>query len=566
MASPTEQIKERLNIVDVVGQYVKLTKAGKNFKGISPFTSEKTPSFFVSPDRGLYHCFSSGKGGDIFTFIQEVEGTDFQGALKMLAEQAGVTIKYESKEHRDERDRLYQLIEDAKQFYVSRLKSDESVQKYLSDRGMDQKSIQSWEIGYAPASWDEVLKFLEKKGYRGKEMHKVGLVKAREKGDGFYDVFRNRIMFPINDSAGRTVAFSGRIFPERQEKDREDAKYLNTPETDMFVKSRILFGYDRAKQSIRKNKFAILVEGQMDVIMSHQAGFPNTLAASGTAFTPEHIDLLKRLSSNLVMAFDADRAGIDSAIRASSLALAAGLDSKVARMPDGEDPATMVERDPEEWRSSVREAKHVVEFYLDILEEGESDARKRQLLARDVVLPLLAQIDNKMDQAHFISLVSSRLQMPESAVHEELNKIPQRVGSIPSPDTTKDERKAVYREDMLERELFGILKSNIESKALSDDTVKRITSVIGEEKLRALESNTAIHSELAFLSEIAYANAQSLEDEAGHVVADLTRERLKRQLQQATVKLRQAEAAGRQSEADELLKTCKALSEQLSQL
>ena len=369
MASDSvERIKERLSIVDVVSSYVELHQAGKNFKGKSPFTNERTPSFYVSPDRGMYYCFSSSQGGDIFTFIQKMEGVDFKEALKILAAKAGVELVAEDPKKKSERDKLYDALEEATRFFEEYRHKSEEVLPYLTDRGVTAETIAKWRIGYAPGppqyGWRELKEHLESKGFTKHELLKAGLIKGADGGKEPYDLFRDRIMFPICDANGKVVAFSGRILS----KDSEAPKYVNSPETELFNKSEILFGYDKAKQGIRHLDFSLVVEGQFDVVLSHQAGYTNTVAVSGTALTPHHVMLLQRLSNRVVLALDADKAGIAAVKRAADIMLPRGIDIKVANMIGGKDPADMVREDVGKLRKIVGGAQSIVEYLLDVLE------------------------------------------------------------------------------------------------------------------------------------------------------------------------------------------------------
>ena len=275
MNSPVAKIKERLSIEEVVSSYIKLKKAGANLKAKCPFHNEKTPSFFVSVDRGSYYCFGCGASGDIFTFVEEFEGLDFRGALKLLADRAGVELAAytkEMKEAENEKEKLYRAMEEATLYFCDNLTQNREVLNYLKTRGLNEKSIKDFRIGFALLDWRLLYFYLQKKGFSDIEMEKAGLVKKSEKG--FYDRFRGRIMFPISDSSGRVIAFSGRIFSAQGGSASggvEQAKYLNSPETPIFSKHAVLYGIYKAKDSIRKNNFSILVEGQMDLILSHQA-------------------------------------------------------------------------------------------------------------------------------------------------------------------------------------------------------------------------------------------------------------------------------------------------------
>lgn len=415
--SAVEQIKERLSIVEVVSQYVQLTRAGKSYRGLSPFNKEKTPSFYVSPDRGMYYCFSSGKGGDLFTFVEEMEGVDFRGALKLLAERAGVELHQENKDQRDQRERQYGLLEAATQWFERELAHRDDARAYLVGRGLTEASIVSWRLGYAPNTWRHVSEVLKKDSYTEHEIEAAGLTKRGER-EGWYERFRGRILFPLFDVASRPIAYSGRLFEREEGKDA--AKYLNSPEGALFDKSRVLYGYDRAKQSMRKYDFAILVEGQMDLVLSHQMGYTNTVAVSGTALSETHLDLIARMTNNIVMAFDADPAGIRSAGRGAKLALARGMEVKVARLPEGKDPADLVLENPEEWKKAVRSATHIIEFLLTVYATRAKDHRDFARIVRSEVLPFVARIKQPIDRAQFVTVVAERLRVPEHAVEDEV--------------------------------------------------------------------------------------------------------------------------------------------------
>lgn len=414
-----EQIKEKLSIIDVVGGYCELTRAGKNYKAKSPFTNEKTPSFYVSPDRGMYYCFSSQKGGDMFTFIQEMEGVDFKGALKILAEQAHVELVQEDPKKRDDRETAYALLEEATQYFFKTLEEFPDIKKYIEDRGVKVQTVHAWRIGYAKDEWRALKEHLLGKGFTEDQIFKAGLVKKADGGKESYDVFRGRIMFPIFDPSGRVVAFSGRTLK------KEDGvpKYVNSPETELFQKSEILYGYDKAKQGIRNLDFSLVVEGQFDVVLSHQAGYTNAVAVSGTAFTKHHMMLLSRFSPNVVLALDADRAGISAVKRSSVPLLEHGMNVKVAHMPDGQDPADVVKNDPHELKKIVGNSVHVIEFLLGVLKTQAKDDRAYKLQVREEILPLLVAIDNRIDREHFEGVVATTIDSTREGVHYEVERI-----------------------------------------------------------------------------------------------------------------------------------------------
>lgn len=420
------QIKERLSIVDVVGGYVVLHQAGKSFKGKSPFTNEKTPSFFVSPERGAYYCFSSSQGGDMFTFIQAMEGVDFKGALKILAERAGVELVPEDPKKRSFRERLYETLEAATVFFETKLKDTTEAKRYLKERGVESAEIIRWRLGYSPGppsgGWRELRQALSSQGFTDPELKAAGLIKGGEEGKEPYDVFRDRVMFPIFDPAGRVVAFSGRILHP----DEKAPKYVNSPETELFNKSETLYGYDRAKSAIRQLDFSLIVEGQFDVVLSHQAGYRNTVAVSGTSFTEHHASLLNRLSNRVVLALDADPAGLKASRRAAELLLSLGMDVKVAKLEAGADPADLVAKDLAAYKKNIANSVHIIDFQLAALKAEGGDERHYKLKVREEALPLLAIIPNAIDREHFVDRVAEAIKTKREAVLIELNRFLER--------------------------------------------------------------------------------------------------------------------------------------------
>jgi DNA primase len=509
MASDAVQkIKERLSIVDVVSPYVELQQAGKNLKGKSPFTNERTPSFYVSPDRGMYYCFSSNQGGDIFTFIQKMEGVEFKEALRILAAKAGIELVAEDPKKKSERDRLYDALEEATRFFEEYRYTNPEVLKYLTDRGVTQETIAKWRIGYAPGppsyGWRELKAHMEAKGFAKDELLKAGLIKGAEAGKEPYDLFRNRIMFPICDPSGRVVAYSGRILA----KNSEAPKYVNSPETELYNKSETLFGYDKAKQGIRHLDFSLIVEGQFDVVLSHQAGYSNAVAVSGTALTEHHIMLLQRLSNRAVLALDADRAGIAAVKRAASLMLPRGMDIKVANMIGGKDPADMVREDVGKLRKIVGSAKPVVEYLLDILEQNKKDERSLKLQVREELLSLVSRIPNKIDQDHFITLIAERLATSKDAIAFEVERLamqekPARPQETPQQDGTAAPKPAEGKRLRELTEYLTVLATVLtgkEKNALEGALGRLLEDRTREEKMPAETESRLVFEIEAFLA------------------------------------------------------------------
>jgi DNA primase len=518
-----QQIKERLDIVEVVGEYVKLTKAGKNYKGLSPFRSEKTPSFYVSPDKGMYYDFSSGQGGDMFTFVQTMEGLDFAGALRTLAEKAGVTLTQEPKGARDARERMYGALEDACAFYETKLAEQQDAQAYLTDRGLEPATMRTFRLGFAPDGWQSARDYLEGKGYRISELEQAGLVKKGDKGS-HYDRFRSRIMFPIMDPAGRVIAFSGRIFGDAS-KDPETAKYLNSPETPLFEKGKVLYGYHKAKQYIRTYDCAILVEGQMDIVLSHQAGYVNTVAVSGTGLTEEHLGLIARLSKNIILAFDADSAGVASVERAGMLALARDMQVKVVKIPKGKDPADCIREDKELWKEAVKGAQHIIDFMFDHvlhMHKAKAGTNERDFIVhvREAVLPFVARVRSGTEQAYFVRSLANRLAVTEDAVWHDVRSIQAsartHVGPEPQKEMHKDtirttpdaqHKHAQTQREHLERAVAGFLfwRERLDSAELSSLAIQELAQRFEVSLDTILATYSAHKDALAFEAEIQYA-------------------------------------------------------------
>jgi DNA primase len=423
MSDTVQQIKDKLNILDVISQYVELHKAGKNYKGKSPFAAEKTPSFYVSPDRGMYYCFSTSQGGDIFTFIQAMEGVDFKESLKMLAVKAGVELVPEDPKKKSERERLFATVEAATVFFAEQLEKEPEALEYLQNRGVRSETLAKWRIGFAPGppkgGWREAKDHLESLGYTRDELLKSGIIKTTDSGKEPFDVFRDRVMFPMAEPGGKMVAFSGRILHPND----KAPKYVNSPETDLYKKSDLLYGYDKAKTGIRNLNFSLIVEGQFDVVMCHQAGYSNTVAVSGTALTLHHVQLLERMSDKVVLALDADRAGINAMKKGAQLMLGRGLDVKVAEMPLGKDPADLIHANPVDFKHIIGKSVHVIEFFLHVIKREVTDERAFKMKVREEVLPFILLLPSRIDQEHFVGKVAEYIHTTTEAIRYELDRL-----------------------------------------------------------------------------------------------------------------------------------------------
>lgn len=583
MSDTVNKIKDRLTIVEVVQQYVKLTRAGKYYKGLSPFTKERTPSFFVSPDRGLYHCFSSGKGGDMFTFLQEMEGVDFRGSLKMLAEKAGIPLEDEKPGERDLREQLYSALASASGFFSETLKEKPEALSYLKTRGLTEETISHWSLGYAPNAWHALRDFLLGKKFDDVLLERAGLVKKQENAEGsvqvaektadsrLYDRFRGRIMFPIKDISGRVIGFSGRIFEDDEK--HPQAKYLNSPETPVFDKSRVLYGLDKAREGIRELGAALLVEGQLDLLMAHQSGYHNTVATSGTAFTLPHVEIIKRYTQNLLIAYDGDRAGISAAGRAASIALQAGMNVKIVKLPPERDPADILLESKDVFRGAVKSALHVVDFYLAHIADAKYDPRTFRLEVSRTVLPYVAMIPHKIDQAHFIKRVAEVLQVGEDAVMAELKKVDggqvapkdQSVFTNSKLPTSNASREPfLSRSDVLERLVYGLFLLFKEKKdAVSTDTaLGALKGALGEERTeellgRSLDTSAALFEADFFLE--SHADEAIRREAVKEVYEALLKESRHERYREVVALLRVAETAHDGVQTEALMKELNAL-------
>ncbi|MBX4189215.1 DNA primase [Candidatus Parcubacteria bacterium] len=471
MRGDVDTIKERLDIGEVVGQYVKLEKAGKNLKGRCPFHNEKTASFFVSPDRQSFYCFGCGAKGDIFTFVGELEGLDFKATLKLLAERAGVELTYVRPEVKTEKDKIFAVLEDAALYFESNLRESAEAKKYLLSRGITDESMKTWRLGFVPEEWRLLYAHLTSLGYSKEILFKAGLIKQSEehKDKEPYDIFRGRLIFPLFDPSGRVIALSGRALMKEAE-----PKYLNSPDTVLFNKSEILYGLDKAKDEVRKKNYAVLVEGQMDLVLSHQAGVKNTVASSGTAFTQAHLERLKRLSARIILAFDGDTAGKKAAEKSTILALSLGMEVKVAELPEGKDPADLVGESQDKWKDVLRESKHAIEIFLGEILKNEKDARKVGKAIERSILPLIALLSSAIERAHFVSLIAKRSGIREEVLWEDLKRI--KTPHIQKAKDAESENEAQQAETSTARERIEerLAEALLWQKELPESSSERI--------------------------------------------------------------------------------------------
>lgn len=421
----SDEIKSKLDIVDVIRDYIQLKPAGMNFRSVCPFHQEKSPSFMVSPEKQIWHCFGCAKGGDIFSFVMEIEGVNFVESLRILAPKAGVQFKMGDPALNSQRNRLLDILELSARYYHKFLtdsKQAENAREYLTKRGLTEETITDWRIGYSQDSWDDLVNFLKGRGFKDNEIFLAGMSVKKEGGSQFYNRFRGRIMFPIRDVSGNVIAFTARVSPEKEATETM-GKYINSPQTMIYDKSKVLFGLDKAKMKIKKDDLAILVEGQMDVITAHQHGFDNVVASSGTALTTEQVILIKRYTGNIALAFDMDKAGEAALDRGMQEAMALEMNIKIIRLPSGKDPDESIKNNPKEWIEAVETAKPMMQYIFDrtfaVIDTKNIDGRQK---AVKILLPVVARLGSKIDQDYWLKILCQAIDAQEDILREALHK------------------------------------------------------------------------------------------------------------------------------------------------
>ncbi|OGN08685.1 MAG: hypothetical protein A3C61_01390 [Candidatus Yanofskybacteria bacterium RIFCSPHIGHO2_02_FULL_39_10] len=493
------KIKERLDITDIISSYIKVQKAGVNFKACCPFHNEKTPSFYISPERQIWHCFGCQKGGDMFSFVQELEGVEFPEALRVLAQRAGVKLDNFDPTLRDAKTALYEIIETASRFFEKQLSHSPAGKQalvYLRDRGLKEDTIKEFRLGFAPDDWHSLGNFLRNCGYSDQDIISSGLTIKRDGGADMYDRFRSRIIFPICNINDQIVGFTGRVFQpqthaektqniaekvgvsQREVSDSQQqapAKYINTPQTAIYDKGRILYGLNRAKMEARRANRCLLVEGNMDAIMSYQAGVKNVAATSGTALTPSQLQLLQRYTNNLDFCFDVDQAGFTATRRGIGLALSQNFNIKIVHLQDPQckDPADYVKKFGQKWQETVISAKPVIDFYFDRLKSEldlSSVEGKKALIAN--LGPLIKRLVSNVEHSHWVSKLAAVLKTKEEAIEADILLVKDDLeiyaGQPASPNQGEQSESVIRNQlpinkladDMLSEALLAVLIKN----------------------------------------------------------------------------------------------------------
>jgi DNA primase len=492
--SDIDEVKSRLNIVDIISAKVPLKKAGHNFKGLCPFHNEKTPSFMVSPDRQSFHCFGCGKGGSVIDFVMEYEHVDFVEALETLAEKAGVKLERRTDETPQGRTKtkILEVNHLASEFYhyiLTSHKLGEKARLYLKERGVTDKTVKTFMLGYSPNSWDGLAKFLRKKGYDEKLLETAGLLISSARGG--YDRFRGRVMFALRDHRGNVVGFSGRLL----DKETKEAKYINTSETPVYIKGNMLYGLDVTKGAIQKENEAIVMEGEFDVISSFQEGISNVVAIKGSALTEAHVNLIRRFAERITFALDSDMAGDAASRRGIDIAQRAGLDLRVVAIPNGKDPDEAVREDPVLFKKAIKNAVPIYDYFLDsAMKRFDPKTSFGKKKISEELIPHLAAIENPVVQSHYMKLVGEALDVSEDVIAEGVRRLLRSSSYKPKEEDTekKQDTESHTRAEKLELYMLAILlqtktieyyedlKEHIASEDLIHQGVRQIVDALGK--------------------------------------------------------------------------------------
>lgn len=459
MDNITDEIKSRLDIVEVIQEYLpQLKQAGANWKTLCPFHNEKTPSFTVSREKQIWRCFGCSEGGDIFSFVMKMEGIEFVDALRILAKKANVILKKQDPQLTNQRAKLLDICQLTADFYhqiLIKLPQGEMARKYLKERKISSQTAKDFQLGFAPDSWETLTNFLLNKGFKENEIIESGMaIKSANLNskNKIYDRFRNRLIFPICDIHNSVIGFSGRILGKNE---KEEAKYINTPQTLIYNKSQVLYGLDKAKQEIRKENLAVLVEGNMDVISSHQAGIKNVIACSGTALTLEQIKLLKRYSLNLALSFDIDPAGQEATKRGIDIAWQQEMNIKIIKLPEGKDPDECIKKDANIWQKAIKNSQSIMEYYFDsvFLNLDLSKVENKKNAAK-ILLPIISKLANKIEQAHWLQKLGEFLNVDEQILRDSIiNKKTANSNLKPEPK----EENEIDQDLLIEERIVGMI-------------------------------------------------------------------------------------------------------------
>lgn len=562
-----DDIKRRLSVEDVVGSYIELKRAGRNFKALSPFNSEKTPSFMVSPDKQIWHDFSAGKGGDIFTFVMEMEGVDFRGAMEILARKAGIDLEKYSKgsgKTAQLKKRLHEANELALRYYHITLSKNQEALKYLKDkRGYSSQIIKDFKLGFSPSSGRALAQFLRKKGFNDTELRQAGLASRRQG----YDMFRGRIMVPLMDGQGRPIGFTARLLRDEP----NSPKYINTPQTLIYDKGRHVFGLHLAKAAMRERDLAVLVEGNMDVIASHQAGVKYCVATAGTALTRDQLQQLGRLTTNVKLAFDQDRAGLEATERAVALAQDVGVNLSIITLSQGKDPDELIKKDPGAWEQAIDDSVYVLDWLVEHYAKAHKlDTAQGKRAYSDELARVIANIKDPVEAGHYIGIVAERTGVSEDRIKQKIDQAgqlsqvrPARLMRATAPANQGSEPAFTYVDTFL-----GLMVkypdtrtalSKVEASAFGGDHQNALFGELYQNPnidSQALKTDEDYVKIVTFRAEELYGSRSSSERlaDAMELARRIAKETLKQRKDKISEAIRLAEDAGDAKKAGKLLK------------
>lgn len=568
-----EDIKQRLSIEDVAAEYVELKRAGRNFKGLSPFNPERSPSFIVSPEKQIWHDFSSGKGGDAFAFVMEMEGVDFKGSLEILARKTGIDLSLYQRGDggaRKKKDQAGEVLTNAVKYYQqSLLQNKEALDYVLKKRGMRRQTITDFGIGYSPNTGHALIDVLKKKGFSQADARGAGLLAQRYSGDS--DMFRGRVMIPLMDAQGNPIGFTARLLTPND----KAPKYINTPQTILYDKSRHVFGLHLAKDAIRTEKFIVIVEGNMDVISSHQAGVKNVVATAGTALTTYQLKTLQRFTNDIRLCFDQDKAGIAAAERAIDVAQSIGVQLSIISIPEGKDPDELIQKDSKLWQKAINEQQYSVDWLIDRYKEQydiKTAAGKKKF--SDVLALVVSRLQDSVEQDHYVKLLAKVTNVAEPAIRSKLEYI--KSGTKPTLKKAKAISAPVGKDnDSYQDKLLALLvmypitRRTLETsddvfyvfstperqrvfQYLTDNTTAILTGAVPED-LKDVEDYVKI---LVVNAEDSYAgfDANQRLRELQDLSKKLKTEYFRNKMQLLTARIKEAEDSGDEAKRLELLK------------
>ena len=569
-----EEVRRKVDIIDLVSETVTLKKSGRNFKANCPFHEEKTPSFMVSQERQIFKCFGCSEGGDVYSWMMKREGMEFGEALRTLADRVGVKLKsYKATPEQQMKEKMLEINHLASEYYHYLLTSHEAGKKalqYLLKRGITKASIKAFKLGFSVDEWEGLVNFIvKKKGYKIQELEAAGLIIKGQRG--FYDRFRNRVMFPLFDHRNRVVGFAGRVFEEEQ----KQAKYVNTPETVLYHKSNVLYGLETTKEHIKKKKKAVVVEGEIDAISSYQAGVKNVVAIKGSALTEGQVELLKRFTENVALALDEDVAGDQAARRGIELAEKAGLSVRVIKLKYGKDPDECAQKEAKLWKDSVKTAVPIYDFYIESAVKRfgvKSPEGKRKVMGE--LAPILAGVTNQVIKAHYVKKLASKLEVGEEAVLRETEKAPTRsrddkadFKSVSASSKNREDRLTDYVLALVLQDEDGVgkLVRMVSLKSLTDGASKKVIGKLQRWMKTRKQFNVnkfveSLPEELVAAMDEAYLtdlgnlgkSEEKLEEELGKVIKDLEKLGFRLKLRQLTEEIRQAESQGKSTKLKKL--------------